>query len=230
MSAFKKEIPPQGSRAMFEFSKENDAKIKKTIKKYPEGRQASAVKSLLDMAQRQNGGWLPKEAMDVVAERLDMPPMKVYEVATFYTMFNLEPIGKHHVKICGTTPCWLRGSDDLFAVCKSKLGVTDGQTSADGNFTVSEVECMGACVNAPMVQIGDDYLEDLDIESFGSIIDALQAGKKITPGPQIQRQKAAPASGLTSLVEDLASVKKAKTKKTPAAKNASTLKPKKGDA
>lgn len=183
----------------FSFSKENEIKIKKALTKYPQGRQASAVKLCLDLAQRQCGGWLPKAAIETVGHVLSMPLMKVYEVATFYTMFNLEPVGKHFIRICKTTPCWLRGSDDLIQTCRSKLGIGVGEMTADGLFSLGEVECLGACVNAPMAQIGDDYYEDLTTESMGQLIDDLKVGKALKPGPQNQRHSSEPITGLTCL-------------------------------
>ena len=131
---------------------------------------------LLDLAQRQNDGWLSQAAMDVVAEILDMPVIRVYEVATFYTMYNMKPIGKHHVQVCTNLPCWLRGSDTVMSTCKNVLGIGAGETTEDGLFTVNEMECLGACVNAPMMQIGDDYYEDLDADSTESILSVLKAG------------------------------------------------------
>ena len=139
----------------FEFNESNLALATTIISKYPKGRQQSAVLPLLDLAQRQFGGWLPKAAMDYIAEMLWMAPIRVYEVATFYTMFNLKPVGKHHVQVCTTTPCWLRNSDSVLASCIKRLGIKPGETTADGMFTLSEVECLAACVNAPMVQIDD---------------------------------------------------------------------------
>ncbi len=185
----------------FSFSAENKAKIKVFIAKYPKGRQASAVLPLLDLAQRQNQNWLPREAMDHVAEVLDMAPVRVYEVATFYSMFNLKPVGKHHVQVCTTTPCWLRGSDEVLNACRKHLGVEPGETTADGEFTLDEVECLAACVNAPMAQIGDDYYEDLDGASVTKILEDLSAGKTPKPGPQVKRQTSAPISGAKTLVK-----------------------------
>ncbi|MBT4711726.1 MAG: NADH-quinone oxidoreductase subunit NuoE [Alphaproteobacteria bacterium] len=187
--------------APFKFNADNKALTKTVIAKYPKGRQASAVLPLLDLAQRQNDGWLSRAAMDHVAEVLDMAPVRVYEVATFYSMFNLKPVGKHHVQVCTTTPCWLRGSDGVLDACKKKLGVEPGETTADGKFTLSEAECLAACVNAPMVQIGDDYFEDLDAESVTKVLDDLAAGKTPTPGPQVKRQTSAPVSGAKTLVK-----------------------------
>lgn len=183
----------------FSWTPANKKAAKHHISKYPEGRQQSAVMPLLDIAQRQNGGHLTIEIMEYIADYLDMAPIKVQEVATFYTMYNHEPIGEHHVQVCGTTPCWLRGSDDIMATCKSKLGIEFGETTADGKFTLSEVECAGACVNAPAVAINDDYYEDLTPESMSKLLDDLAAGKKVTPGPQNGRQTSAPAGGATTL-------------------------------
>ncbi len=177
---------------LFRFTPENLKKIEASTSKYPEGKQKSAVIAVLDIAQRQNGNWLSIDAMNAVAEILKMPYIKVYEVATFYTMFNLKPVGKHLIQLCRTTPCWLRGSDKLKDLCKDKLGIGKGETSADGQFTFMEVECLGACVNAPMVQINDDYYEDLNVENFSSLLDDLKAGKKPKIGPQINRQNSAP--------------------------------------
>jgi NADH-quinone oxidoreductase subunit E len=174
------------------------------IAKYPQGRQASAVMPLLDLAQRQVGGkdgagWLPRAAMDCVADLLDMPRIRVYEVATFYTMYNLRPVGKYHVQVCTNLPCWLRGSDQVVAACEKALGVGMGGTTEDGKFTLSEVECLGACVNAPMVQINDDYYEDLDEISAISILSELKVGGTPKPGSQIGRKTCEPVGGLTSL-------------------------------
>ena len=185
----------------FNFDADNKALTKTVIAKYPKGRQASAVLPLLDLAQRQNDGWLSRPAMDHVAEVLDMAPIRVYEVATFYSMYNLKPVGKHHVQVCTTTPCWLRGSDGVLDACKKRLGVEPGETTADGNFTLDEVECLAACVNAPMIQIADDYYEDLDAQSVTQILDDLAAGKTPTPGPQVKRQTSAPVTGAKTLIE-----------------------------
>ena len=185
--------------ASFAFTPENLAKAKAYIAKYPPGRQASAVLPLLDLAQRQHDNWLPRAAMDHVAELLDLAPIRVYEVATFYSMFNLKPIGPHFFQICTTTPCWLRGSDEVVAACKKKLGVGPGETSADGKFTLMEVECLGACVNAPVIQINDDFYEDLDGPSTEALIDALQRGEKPPMGSALKRQGSAPITGPTTL-------------------------------
>ena len=184
----------------FVFSAENKVKIETVLAKYPEERQASGVIPLLEIAQRQSGGWLPRAAMDHVAELLSMPPIRVYEVATFYTMFNLKPVGEHFIQICTTTPCWLRGSNDIVRACKETLGVAPGETTEDGKFTIAEAECLGACVNAPMIQIGDDYYEDLDFDRMKKILEALQRGEKPTPGSQTGRHCGAPQSGAKTLL------------------------------
>lgn len=170
--------------ASFEFTPENFEKAKMHIAKYPEGRQQSAVMPLLDLAQRQHNGWVPRAAMDYIASILSMPPMKVYEVATFYTMYNTAPIGKHHVQVCTTTPCWLRGSDMVVDACKKTLGIGLGETTADGEFTLIEVECLGACVSAPMMQINDNYYEDLTAETTAKILEALAKGEQPKTGSQ----------------------------------------------
>ncbi len=183
----------------FAFNPENMEKVQKILAKYPEARRQSAVLPLLDLAQRQSGNWLPRVAMDYVAGLLGMAPIRVYEVATFYSMFNLSPVGPHFVQLCTTTPCWLRGSDELVKTCKAKLGVGPGETTPDGKFSVREVECLGACVNAPVVQVNDDFYEDLDGESFGRLLDALARGEKPPAGSATGRQCSAPAGGPTTL-------------------------------
>lgn len=183
----------------FGFTPENFALAQSIIAKYPAGRQQSALMPLLTLAQEQNANWLPVAAMNYVAALLEIPAMRAYEVATFYTMYNLKPVGTHFIEVCTTTPCWLRGSDDVIKACKSKLGIDVGETTADGQFTLVEAECLGACVNAPMLQIGEHYYEDLTAESVSALIDTLRAGKQPKPGPQIDRQRSAPAGGLTSL-------------------------------
>ena len=183
----------------FTFTPENLSRAKTIIAKYPEGRQASAVIPLLDIAQRQSGNWLPVEAMNYVADLLEMPRIKIYEVATFYTMFNKDKVGKNFIQICTTTPCWLRGSDQIKKTCRDKLGINPGETTTDGKFTLVEVECLGACVNAPMVQINDDYYEDLTPEIMGKLIDDLAAGKKPSIGSQTGRRGSCAQNGPTSL-------------------------------
>lgn len=183
----------------FVFTAENLELVEKIIAKYPAGRQASAVMPLLHLAQRQNGGWVPPAALEYIAEMLDMPAIRVYEVATFYTMFNLKPVGRHHIQVCTNLPCWLRGSDQIVDTCKTVLGIGIGETTADGMFTLSEAECLGACVNAPMAQIGDDYYEDLTPQSMTQIIDDLRAGRVPPAGSQLGRRSSEPIGGLTSL-------------------------------
>ena len=183
----------------FAFTPDNLEAAKQLIAKYPPRRQASAVMPLLDLAQRQQQNWLPRAAMDMVAEMLEMPRIRVYEVATFYTMFNLAPVGAHFVQVCTTTPCWLRGSDDVVGACKSKLGIDFGETTADGKFTLIEVECLGACVNAPMMQINDDYYEDLTAASTLAVLEALARGEKPKVGPQNGRYASEPSGGPTTL-------------------------------
>ncbi len=187
--------------ASFEFTPESMEQVNRHVAKYPKGRQQSAVMPLLDIAQRQNGGWLPEAAIRVIGEMLNMPYIRVYEVASFYTMYNLAPVGRHLVQVCTTTPCWLRGSDQVMEACRQSLGVRNGQKTPDGQFTLLEVECLGACVNAPMMQIGDDYYEDLDADSTRRILDDLKAGRTPATGPQIDRINAAPAGGPTTLKE-----------------------------
>jgi len=181
----------------FAFTEENLAWANQQIGKYPEGRQWAAILPLLWRAQEQHG-WLPEPAIRYVADLLEMQYIRAYEIATFYSMFNLSPVGKYHVQLCGTTPCMLRGADDLKAVCRDRIGEV-GDVTPDGLFSWVEVECLGACVNAPMVQINADYYEDLTPDSFAQLLDNLRDGKPVTPGPQRTRQKAAPVSGPTTL-------------------------------
>jgi NADH-quinone oxidoreductase subunit E len=182
----------------FAFSNENEAWADKQIAKYPEGRQASAVLSLLWRAQKQNDYWLPKPAIEAVATKLGMPYIRVLEVATFYTMFNLAPVGRFFIQMCGTTPCVLAGSDAIKTVLETRVGPQRTVTT-DGNFSWLEVECLGACCNAPMVQINDDYYEDLTAESFNTLLDDLAAGNPVRIGPQNGRRTSEPFGGLTSL-------------------------------
>ena len=177
---------------LFEWSEANFLKVKKIIEKYPSGRKQSAVIPLLDLAQRQNKGWLNKKALEKVAETLSMSFIRVLEVATFYSMFNLKPIGKNYIQICRTTPCWLRGSDKLLNIAKEVTGCSLGETSKDKQFTVVEVECLGACCNAPMVQINDDYFEDLNEDNFKKLLINLKNEKEITKGSQIGRLSSNP--------------------------------------
>ena len=184
--------------ASFAFSAENRAEADRIIAKYPKGRQASAVLPLLYLAQRQEG-WVPRAAMDVIAGILDMAPIRVYEVSTFYTMFNLQPVGKYHIQVCRTTPCWLRGADQMSDTCKKKLGIGLKETTKDGKFSLVEVECLGGCVNAPVVQINDDFYEDLDPKKLEWLLDELAAGRKPAYGSQTGRQGSAPDGGPTTL-------------------------------
>jgi NADH-quinone oxidoreductase subunit E len=199
MSSTAVPLKPQG--APFSFNAENEARATKIVARYPQGRQASAVIPLLDLAQRQCGGWLPREAVEYVANRLGMPLIRVYEVVTFYSMFNLAPVGKHVINVCTTTPCALRGSGEIVDACRKRLGVDLEETTADGMFTLTEVECLGACVNAPMVQIGDDYYEDLDAQAMTRIIDAFARGETPKPGPQSGRHGSEPKGEVTTLKE-----------------------------
>jgi len=195
----------------FEFTTENMTAAKAFIARYPEGRQRSAVMPLLDLAQRQNGGWLPDGAVDAIAEILGMAPIRVLEVVTFYSMYKLQPVGKHRINVCTTTPCWLRGSDEVLQACKNSLGIEVGETTADGEFTLAEVECAGACVNAPVAEIGEEYYEDLDAESMTRIIEALKRGEKPASGSQTGRQTSAPEGGPQTLTGNVA-VKSGKAK------------------
>jgi NADH-quinone oxidoreductase subunit E len=185
----------------FEFTADNLERAMAHIAKYPAGRQQSAVLPLLELAQRQMGGWLPRAAMHRVAEMLGMARIRVYEVATFYTMFNLRPVGRYLLQACTTTPCWLRGSDGVVGACEEKLGIAIGGTTEDGLFTLVEVECLGACVNAPILQVNDDFYEDLDAASTAALIDALRAGVAPPPGSLIGRGGSAPLGGKTTLTE-----------------------------
>lgn len=192
---------PVSEPESFEFTPENLERANWFIAKYPPDRQASAVLPLLDLAQRQHGGWLPRVAMDHVAHLLGMPPIRVYEVATFYTMFNLRPVGRYLLQACTTTPCWLCGSDEVVAACERKLGIGMGGTTEDGMFTLVEVECLGACVNAPILQVNDDFYEDIDGPKTEALIDALREGRVPPPGSVIGRQGSAPIKGKTTLTE-----------------------------
>ena len=176
----------------FEWSEENFSKVKTIIDKYPSGKQQSAVIPVLDLAQRQNEGWLTKSIIEKVAKTLSMSFIRVMEVASFYSMFNLEPVGKNFIQICRTTPCWLRGSDKLLEVAKNITGCNLGETSKDNKFTLVEVECLGACCNAPMIQINDDYYEDLTEENFKNLLLKLIENEKIYTGSQIGRQSSEP--------------------------------------
>ena len=188
----------------FAWTDENQRKANEILARYPKGREQSCSIPFLDLAQRQVGaetqtqGWLPVPVIEFVARQLGVAYMRIYEVATFYTMFNLAPVGRYHVQVCGTTPCMLRGSDDVFAACHAK-GIEKGHTTEDGLFTLTEVECLGACANAPMVQINDDNFEDLTEASMKAILDALAMGQTPKPGPLIERQTSCPEGGPTTL-------------------------------
>ena len=195
------EGPPVQQPDTFEFTPVNVERARAHIAKYPPGREASAVLPLLDLAQRQMGGWVPRAAMDYVAGLLGVAPIRVYEVATFYTMFNLRPVGRYLMQVCTTTPCWLRGSDAVVAACEKKLGIGIGGKTEDGLFSMIEVECLGACVNAPVLQVNDDFYEDLDGPSTEALIDALRAGSPPPPGSVIGRHGSAPVGGKTTLTE-----------------------------
>jgi len=186
--------------ASFAFTPDNLAWAKAQVAKYPQGRQQSAVIPVLWRAQEQCGGWLPQKAIEATAELLGMPRIRVLEVATFYTMFNLAPVGRFHVQLCGTTPCMLRGSEELKKVCSRMIG-EENHVTADGTFSWIEVECLGACVNAPMVQINADYYEDLSTETLTRIINDLSAGQTPKPGPQIDRINSAPVGGPRTLTD-----------------------------
>ncbi|MGA7975448.1 MAG: NADH-quinone oxidoreductase subunit NuoE [Pseudolabrys sp.] len=185
----------------FAFDRVNLIWAKEQLDKYPAGRQASAIVPLLWRAQEQAGGWLPESAIRYVADFLGMAHIRALEVATFYTMFNLAPVGKVHVQLCGTTPCRLRGADELEKVCRKRIGEHQMEVTADGQFSWVEVECLGACVNAPMVQVGSDFYEDLDADSLNKLLDEFAAGKTPTPGPQIDRQLSEPVGGATTLTD-----------------------------
>ncbi|MDE2515816.1 MAG: NAD(P)H-dependent oxidoreductase subunit E [Rhodospirillales bacterium] len=191
----------------FAFDAESDALIAKVLARYPESRKASGTIPLLDIAQRQmkrttGSAWVPRVAMDVIANRLEIAPIRVYEVATFYLMFNTKPVGTWHLQVCTTTPCWLRGSDEVTAACRKFTGIKGwGETSEDGQFTMTEVECVGACVNAPVLQVNDDFYEDLDAERTVALLEALQRGAPPPAGSTTGRQTSAPEGGPMTLLE-----------------------------
>lgn len=188
------ELQPHG----FSFSPKNSARLETEIKKYPLGRQSSAVIAALWIGQEQEG-WVTRPMVEAVAKKLDMAFIRVLEVATFYTMFNLEPVGQHLVQVCTTTPCWLQGSDHVVAACKKHIAPSPQTLSADGKFSWMEVECLGACVNAPVLQIGRDYYEDLDGPTTAAIIETLRQGQTPKPGPQNGRHSSEPFGGATTL-------------------------------
>ena len=183
----------------FSFTSESEAEIKQQLAKYPAGRQSSAVKSLLYIVQKQNDNWIPMKAVEAVAERLEMPVMRVLEVASFYSMFNLKPVGKWCLQVCGTTPCMLRGADDIGRCIKDKLNIVSGETSACGKFSLLEVECLGACVNAPILQVNDDFYEDMDYQATATLLDELAVDNKPEFGSVIGRQGSESEDGATTL-------------------------------
>jgi NADH-quinone oxidoreductase subunit E len=191
--------------AHFAFDDESEQEIARHVAKYPPGKQASAVIPVLYIAQRQmkrltGSAWVPRAAMNATAARLGMAPIRVYEVATFYFMFNLKPVGKYHLQVCTTTPCWLRGSDEVTHACRQATGIKAfGETSEDGMFSMTEVECLGACVNAPILQVDDDFYEDMDAERVKQLLDALRRGERPKPGSMIGRQSSAPEGGPNTL-------------------------------
>ncbi len=197
--------PDRSEPTSFAFDEISQDAIKVAVAKYPEGKQASAVLPLLDIVQRQMGrqtgsAWVPVVAMDEIARVLEMPAIRVYEIATFYLMFNTKPIGRFHLQVCGTTPCWLRGSDEVRDAIKSCTGIKQyGETSEDGLFTMTEVECLGGCVNAPILQVDDDYYEDMNAERTLALIEALKRGEKPQRGSTIGRQTSAPEGGPLTL-------------------------------
>ncbi len=195
----------------FKFSRENEAEIRRIIAKYPKGRQASAVMPLLDLAQRQHENWIPMKAIELIARKLDMAEIRVLEVATFYTMFNLKPVGQFFLQACTTTPCWLRGSDEMMRAIKDRYNINSGETSACGRFSLLEVECLGACVNAPILQVNDDFYEDLDYQTTGHLLDSLEAGAPLPVGSVLGRSGSEATNGATTL----ATVKRKKTAAEP---------------
>ena len=176
----------------FRFSKENLLKAKKIIKMYPSNFKESPIMPLLSLAQGQNNGWLPKKAIEYVSEYIGVAEIKVLEIATFYSMYNLSPVGKYHIEVCTTTPCMLRGSDSMLNLCKKKLGIGLGEVSKDKNFSLGKVECLGACVNAPVVKINDDYYEDLNSQTLNKLIESISKDKKVKIGPQSKRNGTEP--------------------------------------
>ena len=176
----------------FSFSSENIAKAKDIVKMYPKNYRESSIMPLLSMAQSQNDGWLPKKAIEYVSNFLNVPEMKVLEIATFYSMYNLSPVGKHHIEICTTSPCMLRGSDNLLEKLKNWIGINTGEITDDNKFSLNRVECLGACVNAPVVKINENYYEDLDLQSFEELINKLSKNKNVKIGPQSSRKGSEP--------------------------------------
>ncbi len=176
----------------FNFNSENLTKAKKIIKMYPDNYKESSIMPLLSMAQSQNHGWLPKKAIEYVSNFIEVPEIKVLEIATFYSMYNLSPVGKFHIEVCTTTPCMLRGSDSMLDLCKKKFGLNIGEITKDGLFSLGRVECLGACVNAPVIKINENYYEDLDSDSLIKLLDNLQMNKKVKVGTQSKRKGTEP--------------------------------------
>lgn len=185
----------------FAFTPENEAKAQAYVAKYPTGREASAVMPLLHLAQEQHGGWLPRAILDYIAAYLDMPKIRVYEVASFYDMYNTEPTARVQVRVCTTTPCWLCGSDDIVKAAKDVLGCEIGESTEDGRFFLREFECLGACANAPMMWVDDHFYEDLDYDKAKNVLEAIKRGEQPAIGPQGERKVAMPAGGKTTLLE-----------------------------
>ena len=185
----------------FKFSKENEGEIRRAIAKYPKGRQASAVMPLLDLAQRQHKNWIPMKAIELIANKLDMAEIRVLEVATFYTMFNLKPVGKFFLQACTTTPCWLRGSDEMMRAIKDRYDINSGETSTCGRFSLLEVECLGACVNAPVLQVNDDFYEDLDYQTTSDLLLSLESDSPLLVGSVLGRSGSESVNGATTLAE-----------------------------
>lgn len=185
----------------FAFSEANLAEARKVLARYPQDRKQSAVLPLLHLAQAQHGGWLPRAVLDYVADFLGVPRIRVYEVATFYDMYNTQPTGRVQVRVCTTTPCWLCGSDDVVRACRETLGVEVGESTEDGRFFLREFECLGACANAPVLWVDDDFYEDVDYAKTKSIIEALKRGERPKAGPQNGRTASMPLGGKTTLTE-----------------------------
>ena len=188
----------------FAFTAENEALARRIIARYPERRQQSAIMPLLHLAQKQHGGWLPRAALDYVADFLEIPRIRAYEVASFYDMYNIKPTGRVQVRVCTTTPCWLCGSDEVLRACRDVLGVGPGESTPDGRFFLREFECLGACANAPILWIEDDFYEDLDYGTTRAVLEAVKRGERPQAGSQAGRQASMPAGGKTSLRETAA--------------------------
>ena len=205
MSGSDPRAEPRGAMApdvgWFSFSDENMERARAILARYPEPRKQSAVLPLLHLAQEQHGGWLPRAILDYVADFLGMPRIRVYEVATFYDMFNTRPVGRTQVRVCTTTPCWLCGSDDVVRACKDALGIDVGESTPDGRFYLREFECLGACANAPVLWVDDDFYEDLDYARTKEIVETLKRGERPEPGPQNGRVASMPLGGKTTLLD-----------------------------